>query len=357
MPTTFDAVYLGVLPDLDTVEGNTDAENASVLLGMTFGGLGDPLVNDFVSISPVGDPGNNYNLDNNPDEFFAVDGGAGQTFDGSAAYDATVTYVDGTTSNISAVIFQDVAGNTYWAPEFSPNADQTAIEAGAIRSITLNSVVVAENSGLRTDRETWDFVTCFVRGTEIEAERGLVKVENLQIGDLVLTADSGLQPLRWIGRRQVPARGSMAPIRIQSGALGNDKDILVSGEHRVLITDWRTQLLLGMDEVLIAAKHLINGDTVHRVRGGKVEYFHIMFDKHELVQSAGIWTESFNPTERVLNSIEQAVKDEILTFFPELNEFGPGAFGPTARTIARGYEARLISNKLRRFYHPTNPPL
>jgi hypothetical protein len=39
MPTTFSAISLGQLPDIDTWEGNTTSENAGALVGMTFGGV------------------------------------------------------------------------------------------------------------------------------------------------------------------------------------------------------------------------------------------------------------------------------------------------------------------------------
>lgn len=68
---------------------------------------------------------------------FSLDGGPAQTFDATAIYTATLIYADGSTANISAVVFQDTNGNLYLAPKHVPDADQTSMEAKAILSITL----------------------------------------------------------------------------------------------------------------------------------------------------------------------------------------------------------------------------
>ena len=343
MPTTFNVISLGVLPDMDTSEGDTTAENASALVGMTFGSAGNSLVNNFVTLSSVGSPGSYYDMDNNPSEQFSINGGAPQTFDGTSVYNATITYIDGTTATFTAVVFQDVNGNTYLAPEFSANADQTVLEAGAIRSITLDSLAGNVYSGMSTSRETWNYVTCFVRGTKIETASGPVAVEHLNTGDLIRTVDNGLQPLRWIGQRAVPAENAFAPILIRKGALGNTEDLRVSPQHRILLSGWRAEIHLGMSEVLVPAKSLINGETILRETGGEVEYFHIMFDRHELVYAAGIESESFHPGETGWNALTDASREEILSLFPELRDEGFKAYGVTARPTIKPREAQFLS--------------
>ncbi len=343
MPTTFNVISLGVLSDIDTTEGNNTAEGASNLVGMTFGSAGNALVNNFVTMSPVGDPGSYYDMDNNPSEQFSIDGGAPQTFDGTAIYNATITYIDGTTATITAVVYQDVNGNTYLAPEYSANTDQTALEAGAIRSITLDSLAGNNYLGLTTSRETWDYVTCFVRGTKIETENGPVAIEDLQVGDQVRTVDNGLQSLRWIGRRKVVAENAFAPILIRKGALGNTEDLRVSPQHRILLSGWRAEVNLGMPEVLVPAKSLINGETILRETGGEVEYFHIMFDRHELVYAAGIQSESFHPGEMGWRALPDGSREEILTLFPELRDGGVKAYGATARPAIKSREVQFLS--------------
>lgn len=92
-------------------------------------------------------------------------------------------------------------------------------------------------------------IPCFAAVTMIETGRGAVAIEKLTEGDLVQTRDHGLQPIRWIGWRTVDARHDLAPIRIKAGTFGNDRDLLVSPQHRILVSDWMAELLFGEDEV------------------------------------------------------------------------------------------------------------
>ncbi|WP_201722215.1 Hint domain-containing protein, partial [Sulfitobacter sp. HI0023] len=74
---------------------------------------------------------------------------------------------------------------------------------------------------------------------------------------------------------------------------GTHRDLLVSPLHRVLIRDSLAALLFGEDEVLIAARDLVNDRSVLRKPGGDVTYVHLMFDRHQVVFSEGLATESF----------------------------------------------------------------
>lgn len=163
MPTAFNVISLGTTLDMDTAEGNTVGENASALVGTTFGSVGDPLHSHVQAFSPgsVGatdNATNVYDTNNNlAGDNFRIDGGADQTFDSISVFSATITYTDGTTASISAVVFQDTSGNTYLAPETTFNADQAALEAGPIRSLTLDNLN-SNNSNLTAIRETGNFV-------------------------------------------------------------------------------------------------------------------------------------------------------------------------------------------------------
>ncbi|MEL7027145.1 MAG: Hint domain-containing protein, partial [Pseudomonadota bacterium] len=99
-------------------------------------------------------------------------------------------------------------------------------------------------------------VPCFVRGTLIETLNGYAPIENLKPGDVVVTADAGPQPLRWLGRMPISLfdqiiNPSLRPIVFSKGVLGNERELRLSPLHRVLVTDWRAELLYGAPEVLV----------------------------------------------------------------------------------------------------------
>jgi hypothetical protein len=189
--------------------------------------------------------------------------------------------------------------------------------------------------------ENIETLICFGRGTRIETPFGPRRIETLKIGDLVLTRDHGPQPLRWIGARAVQAKGDFAPIEIKNGALGNTSDLIVSPQHRMLLTGWRAEMLFGADEVFAAAKHLINDTTILRRAGGVVEYFHMMFDAHEVVFAEGAASESFHPSDLSLTGVADEARDELFALFPDLRTM-PSGHGPTARICLKAHEARLL---------------
>ncbi|MCF6234730.1 MAG: Hint domain-containing protein [Rhodobacteraceae bacterium] len=181
---------------------------------------------------------------------------------------------------------------------------------------------------------------CFTPGTMIETDTGERRVEDLLPGDLVLTKDNGLQAILWIGRTTVRAIGDFAPIRFAPGALGNTRTLLVSPQHRMLIDDWRADYFCGCHEVFAAAKHLVNGTTVTRVEGGVVDYIHLLFERHEVVWSEGIPSESYFP-EHALNSADRAARAELTVLFGHHHEIGHT--GVVARPVSRKREAQMIA--------------
>ena len=185
-------------------------------------------------------------------------------------------------------------------------------------------------------------IICFTPGTRIATPTGARMVEALKIGDFVVTRDHGLQPIRWIGKRTVPAIDRFAPIRIRPGVLsGLDCDLLVSPQHRMLFQGYRAELLFGDSEVLVAATHLIDGKLVTQETGGDVTYIHIMFDDHEIIYAEGAATESFHPGSVGLSAVTAGAREELFSLFPELRSV-PAGYGKTARRCLKKHEARLI---------------
>ncbi len=187
-----------------------------------------------------------------------------------------------------------------------------------------------------------NLIICFTRGTRIETPYGPRPVQDLRPGDLVLTRDHGVQPLRWVGSKTVEGRGDLAPIRFNKGAFGNDRALLVSPQHRMVYRGADATLLFDQNEVMIPAKHLINGRTITREERGAVTYYHLLFDQHEVIFSEGCATESFHPGHQGLAAVTDAAREELFALFPELRA-APNSYGHTARMVLRGYEARALN--------------
>jgi hypothetical protein len=151
-------------------------------------------------------------------------------------------------------------------------------------------------AGNTVTSETNDAFTCFCGGTLILTERGEIAVENLAIGDCVVTVAAEVKPIRWIGRRVVRSRGGqyrfadplvVNPIRIRAGALGEGlprRDLLLSPEHAILD-----------DGILVQAGALVNGVSILREESlpDVLTYYHVELADHALLMAEGVAAESF----------------------------------------------------------------
>jgi Hint domain-containing protein len=190
-------------------------------------------------------------------------------------------------------------------------------------------------------------LTCFTKGTKIVTEFGKVAVESLKQGDKILCGDGQLRPIRWLAQRHVSGFELMEnpdfrPIRIRKGALGDKRpsaDLCVSPQHRILVNDWRAELLFGEAEVLVPAIHLSDDKNITRdYHATDVTYFHFMFDDHQTVWSNDLETESFYPGETALEGVDNAAKTELFRLFPDL-QTAPETYGETYRPTLKAHEA------------------
>ncbi|MBU2866288.1 Hint domain-containing protein [Pacificibacter marinus] len=195
-----------------------------------------------------------------------------------------------------------------------------------------------------------EFVICFTPGTAIATPQGEVAAEMLKEGDKVFTRDNGVQEIRWVGQKDVTAvdfarQASLAPVLIQKGALGNglpERDLMVSPQHRVLLTSDRAQLYFEEREVLSPAIHLVGMPGISQARPAQTSYIHFLCDNHEVVLSNGAWTETFQPGEASLGGLQSAQRDEVLSLFPELTTQAGLTNYESARKSLKKHETRLL---------------
>lgn len=207
-------------------------------------------------------------------------------------------------------------------------------------------------TGTMTFKNIENVIPCFTPGTLIATPRGEVAVENLRVGDRIITRDNGMQEIAWIGRRDLDygdmtTAPHLRPVLIRQGSLGNDlpeSDMLVSPNHRLLVANDRTALYFDEHEVLVAAKHLVTSKGgVQTVQSAGVSYIHFMCERHEVVLSNGAWTETFQPGDMTLKGMGNAQRAEIYELFPELKtERGLESYSAARKTLKRHEAALLI---------------
>ncbi|MFP7674757.1 Hint domain-containing protein [Marivita sp. S0852] len=224
------------------------------------------------------------------------------------------------------------------------NADGTfsVTSDSDFESVNFTYEVESTNGEVDVGFVTIDTVPCFVAGTRIRTETGWTRVEDLTQGDLVWTLDHGYQPLRWIGQRTVAAVASFAPVHVAAGTFGDHANLMLSPQHRILVRDPLADLVFGTPEVLVAAKHLVDGRKITSVEGGSVTYVHLLFDQHEIVMANGLATESFLPGPQTADAFENDVAAEIAQLFPDLDLATGKGYGDSARQILKKHEAQML---------------
>lgn len=253
----------------------------------------------------------------------------------------TITQINGQ----AVVAGSIVTLNSGQTVELNSDGTVTVVGDGDIETVDFTYEVTSSTGQSDIGFVTLNSVPCFVEGTHILCERGDVRVEELAPGDLVLTRDDGFQPLRWIGSRTVEGRDNFAPIRIAAGTFGDHKELWVSPLHRVLIRDSLAELLFGEVEVLVAAKDLVNDQSVRRCEVPSVTYFHLLFDRHQVIVSEGLATESFLPGDQMHDSFEKDAVREIYTLFPDMDPESADGYSVAVRRMLRSFEAQLLAQK------------
>ncbi|TDE36619.1 Hint domain-containing protein [Antarcticimicrobium sediminis] len=196
-------------------------------------------------------------------------------------------------------------------------------------------------------------VICFTPGTRLETPKGLRRVEDLREGEHVLTRDNGAQPVMWVGSRRISGARlqvmpHLRPVRLRPGALGierPDQELLVSPDHRMLVRGRAAHALFNTDEVLVAARDLVNGTTViedHAVR--EVTYVHLLLPTHEILVANGVETESFHPANADLGTLGPQDRARLLGHQPGLED-DPHRYGPFARRNLSQSEAAILMHE------------
>lgn len=322
----------------DTIAGGDGADSITASVGddQVTGGIGNDTI--------FGGDGND-----------TLDGGAGaDILTGGLGSDRFVglgvgDVVDGSEDTPSAetdVLDLAASGWTWATTEIIYSGGNN--EAGTVEFYSSGGALLGTMSFSNIEQ----IIPCFTPGTLLDTLCGPVPVEEIAVGDMVLTRDSGYRPVRWVGRRDLSladliARPDFRPVQIARGALGADcpdRDMLVSPQHRMLLTGAGAELLVGEAEVLVAALHLDGRAGVTRVlpREG-VSYVHVMFDEHEIIRADGAWSESFQPGKASLEGLGDDQRAEILALFPELATPADSTDTyPAARLSLRAHEARAL---------------
>lgn len=140
---------------------------------------------------------------------------------------------------------------------------------------------------------------CYLKSTQILTSAGYKKIEELEIGERVVTHGHGLRSIQWVGRRSC-FRGRngiwsklVNPVKITKNAFGYkvpDADLFVSQDHRIFLYN-----------MLIKATDLVDNNSVSIVEidnSDEIVYFHLLVEGgHYLIYAQNTLSETLLPNE------------------------------------------------------------
>jgi hypothetical protein len=149
-----------------------------------------------------------------------------------------------------------------------------------------------------------DPLHCYVKGSEILTQRGYVAIEDLNVGDLVVTKgkfetrpkpaiglwtpppSAKLESIIWKGHVTLSLKtDEHRPIRIKQNALGVNipsKDLCISPNHSIM-----------HNGRVILARDLLNDTSIVRDYCDEATYYHIKLKTHSIVIANGLTSESY----------------------------------------------------------------
>lgn len=195
--------------------------------------------------------------------------------------------------------------------------------------------------GISDQIEPVGFTPSIAEHSLVETPNGLMPIECLIPGDMVMTVDNGPQPIRWICERTVPTRGLFQPLRLRAPFFGLMQDILVAPEQRLVFENTEIEYLFGVESVLVEARHLTNNVNVIRETkcDANIELFQLLFDEHEIITVSGCQMESLfigqiaDHPEMLKSTLLSGLRTGDVPYHKEI-----------ARPLLRSYEAMALQS-------------
>ncbi|MCA2013227.1 Hint domain-containing protein [Cereibacter sphaeroides] len=256
-----------------------------------------------------------------------------------SAADDTVVVVD----PVQGIVSGGDGYNTLLLPDPAPGETAPVVQITDVSARLGASGRVTFADGSTLIFRKFDEIICFTAGTLIDTDTGPRAVETLRPGDRVLTRDAGYQPLVWTGEtrlshEETAQSPALAPVTFAAGCLGAglpEHALSVSPRHRMLLRGARASVMFGAPEVLVPAIDLLGLPGVTQQADGPARYVHVMCAEHQILRAHGAWSESLQLSQPVLDALEQPVREELLTLFPELRQ-------TAARPVLTRDEARVL---------------
>ena len=172
-------------------------------------------------------------------------------------------------------------------------------------------------------------LTGICAGANIRTPFGARRIEHVRPGDLIVTRDNGLQPVKLIWKRvisdtEMNGSADLAPIHLNPRAIGPmmpSRSLRLAPGHRALIPGYR------IADVADDTSYLMNIDAVASLNDqayvdrsdDEIVYYNLIFEDHQVFCVEGLPVESLRPTPKTIALMDVETREELADLFPNLS--------------------------------------
>jgi hypothetical protein len=188
------------------------------------------------------------------------------------------------------------------------------------------------------DADAPEFPGGIGEGANVRTPCGARRVEMVRPGDLIVTRDNGLQPVRLIWMREIATnKPDRAPICLCKRAIGPmmpQQKLSIAPDQRVLVPGYR---LLGQKDTsgcLVYAREIATSsdDAYVETNFQVTRFYTFVFDAHQVFCCNGLPVESFLAGASEIAGLKADYRDELVQLFPKLqrepNSYRPAGYKP-----------------------------
>jgi len=165
---------------------------------------------------------------------------------------------------------------------------------------------------------------CYVAGTQIKTPTGNVAVEDLIVGDRVLSEDSSAKEILFVAAQffdavSINSFPKLRPVTIPKNSVAPSEpreDLLVSPRHRILIRDPELQVLFGLDAAFVAARDF---PAARPGPASATTYVHLLCETHTVIRANGCESETLFPGDIALLSLSAQDREAVRAVLDEGN--------------------------------------
>ncbi|CAI3944197.1 Ca2+-binding protein [Commensalibacter communis] len=230
-----------------------------------------------------------------------------------------------------------------------PDDDHITLKLLDGTSLTLNMIGIKQTGyTLGSDvNGNLTMIVCFLTDTMIKMAKGVCAVEDIQVGDTVLSYDPKSKAkvkkkVIWVGKQtarvnaRLPDDQAGYPVRILKNAFKKNvpnKDLLITAEHCLFI-----------DGYFVPARMLVNGRSIfYDYSMMSYEYYHIETEDHSVIWADGMLTESYlNTGNRHAFNRDQ----KVVVFDPQVKSWDKDAAAPLM--VGRSFVEPVFNNLVKR---------